>query len=351
LGFQIKNQGVGEFDMKNNKAFDGNLNSVSGEKISKPKKKNKFMTREMGLFLVILASSITLSVLTPRFLQPNNLLAVTVGLTFDLLMALGMTLILIVGGIDLSVGSILGLTGVITTLLLRSGLNIPLSILLGLGTSFLAGSTIGIGVTRFNIPPFIASLGMMSIARGAATVLTSGYFVTGLPDGYKVLGQGLWFGIPIPIWIAALLVFLFTYFLKNWGPLVKTFYIGSNPKAAELSGINVKLITYASYVICSLMAGLAAIFQTARLGMGYAQMGLGAELRAIAAAVIGGASLAGGGEGSIIGTFLGVMLLAIINNGFVLLNASIYWQGVVNGLILVIAVAVDAIRQVRMNRE
>lgn len=337
--------------MKNNRVLHDNPNPVSNEAVSKPKGKSIFVSREMGLFLIILASSILLAALTPKFLQMNNLLAVTVGLTFDLLMALGMTLILIVGGIDLSVGSILGLTGVIMTLLLRSGVNIPLAILLGLGVSFLAGSITGIGVARFNIPPFIASLGMMSIARGAATVLTSGYFVTGLPDGYKALGQGLLLGVPFPIWVAALLVFLFTYLLQNWGPLAKSFYIGSNPKAAELSGINVKLITYTSYVICSLMAGLAAIFQTARLGMGYAQMGLGAELRAIAAAVIGGGSLAGGGEGSIIGTFLGVALLAVINNGFVLLNASIYWQGVVNGLILVIAVAVDAIRQAKINKE
>lgn len=338
--------------MKSHHALSDNPNPVSNEAaVSKQKQKSVFATREMGLFLVIFASSIILSALTPRFLQANNLIAVTIGFTFDLLMALGMTLILIVGGIDLSVGSVLGLTGVITTLLLRAGVNIPCAIILGLGVSFLAGSITGIGVTRFNIPPFIASLGMMAIARGTATVLTSGYFVTGLPDAYKALGQGLLLGVPFPIWIVALLVFLFTYLLRNWGPLAKTFYIGANPKAAELSGINVNRIMYGSYVICSLMAGLAAIFQTARLGMGYAQMGLGAELRAIAAAVIGGASLAGGGEGSIIGTFFGVALLAIINNGFVLLNASIYWQGVVNGLILVIAVAVDAIRQVRTNKE
>jgi ribose transport system permease protein len=315
------------------------------------KKKSFFASREAGLLLVILMAGVLLTFFAPSFLQKKNFISVSIGLAYDLIIALGMTLILIVGGIDLSVGSVLALTGVITTLLLNADVSIPLAIILGLGSSALAGLITGLGVTRFNIPPFIASLGMMSIARGTATVLTSGYFVTNLPDSYKMIGRGVFLGIPYPIYATVFLVILFAYILKNWGPLAKTFYIGTNAKAAELSGINAKLITLSSYIICSLMAGIAALFQTARLGMGYAQMGQGAELRAIAAALIGGASLAGGGEGSVVGTFLGVVLLAVILNGFILLNVSIYWQGVVNGLILVIVVAVDAIQRAKISKE
>ena len=302
--------------------------------------------RETGLLLVVLASSVILSLLTPRFLSINNFTSIATGMSYDVIMAIGMTLVLTVGGIDLSVGSILGLTGVVTTMLLRAGVPIPLAVLVGLSLGALLGAINGTFIAKFQINPFIVTLGMMALARGASVVLTSGYFLSNLPPRYLAIGQGKWFGIPIPIYVAGLLVIVFDYLLRNWEPFHSIFYIGTNPDTAELSGMKVGTMIIVCYVISGALSALAGVFMTSRLAMGYAQFGLGAEQRAIAASVIGGASMSGG-EGSVVGAFLGVLLLAIINNGFVLLNLSVYWQGVVNGLILVLAVGVDAIRRAR----
>jgi len=303
-------------------------------------------TREMVLLLVILVASILISIISEDFLTFSNFTSIAIGMTYVVFPAIGMTLVLLLGGIDLSVGSILGLTGIITTMLLQAGVSILFAVILGLLSGTFLGFINGIFIAKFMINPFRVTLGMMAVARGLSVVLSSGYFVSNLPEGYLVIGQGKFLGIPTPIYVMILFVILFDYLLRKWGPLYKGFYIGTNADAAELSGINVSLIVIAGYVITGFLSGLAGIFMTSRLAMGYAQFGLGAELKAICAAVLGGASM-GGGEGSITGTFLGVMLLAIINNGFVLLNLSIYWQGVINGLILVIAITVDAIRRAR----
>lgn len=300
--------------------------------------------RTVILALLILVISIALTILTPAFLSSRNLTFVVTGMTYDLLMALGMTIVLLLWGIDLSVGSVLGLTAVVTTLLLQDGVGIPLAIAGGLSVSALCGATNGFFVAYLKIAPFIVTLGMMSIARGIATVLTSGYFVSGLPDEYKAIGQGELFDIPYMVYVALIIVLILAYLLRNWRPLKEAFFIGTNPEAARLTGIRVALITMGGYVFCSLMAGVAAVFMTSRLSMGFFQFGLGAELEAIAAAVIGGASLRGG-TGSIWGTTLAVLLLALINNGFVLLQGSPNWQNVITGGILIVAIMLDAYRR------
>ncbi len=313
---------------------------------------NKFLgSRNTWLAVLILVVSIGLMTQTNQFLTKTNLSTVTIGMTYDLLMASGMTLVLILGGIDLSVGSILGLTGVVTTLLMKDyGYPIPIAILLGLGVACLCGAINGFGVARLKLAPFIVTLGMMSVARGVATVLTQGYFVSPLPSGYLNIGQGAIAGIPYPILFVIPTLLIFDYLLRNWKPLNQMFYIGSNPPAARLSGIRVAWLTFFGYVISGLMAGIAAIFMTSRLAMGFFQFGLGSELTAIAASVIGGASLTGG-TGNIMGTFLGVFLLALIRNGFVLLQGDPNWQNVVSGAILVTALMVDAYRRRKESRE
>jgi ribose/xylose/arabinose/galactoside ABC-type transport system permease subunit len=303
-------------------------------------------TRETGLALLVLAAAAGLAVVQPRFLSASNLLSLGTGMIYDLPVAAGMTLVLILGGIDLSVGAVLGLTGVVTAMCLRSGLPVPLSILAGVVTAGGAGALNGLLVARLRLAPFIVTLGTMSVARGTATVLTSGYFLSGLPAGYVAIGRGQLFGIPYPIFAVVGVLAAFHVLLKRWRPLHEAFYVGHNPAAAALSGIAVRRLVFAGYVTSALLAGLAALFMTARLAMGYSRFGEMAELRAIAAAVLGGASFSGG-TGSILGTALGVLLLAVILNGFVLLNLSVYWQGVVSGLILVAAIAVDAVRRRR----
>jgi ribose transport system permease protein len=308
-------------------------------------------SRKASLLLVIIAACIGLSILKPgAFLAHKNFEAIATGMIYDLLLASGMTLVLILGGIDLSVGSVLALTGVVTTMLLQRGVNVPAAVLLGFLLSMCAGAINGLCVARLKIAPFIVTLATMSVARGAALVLTSGYYVSGLPDGYIQISRGELLGVPYPIYIVIIVLIIFDYLLRNWKPLNQSFYIGNNIDAATMSGIRVVLITFAGYVICSLFAGIAAVFMTSRLAMGYSGFGLMSELRAIAAAVIGGASLTGG-TGSVLGTCLGVLLLAIINNGFVLLHGSPNWQQVVSGAILIVAVGVDVYRRRKERKE
>lgn len=306
--------------------------------------------RTTALLLLILSLSTLLSIAKPEFLTRTNLTTVAMGMTYDLLMACGMTLVLIAGGIDLSVGAVLGLTGIVTTLLLQSGWSIPLAVAGGLVVAVLCGAANGIGVARLKLPPFIVTLGVMSVTRGIATVLTSGYFVSRLPESYLQIGQGTFLDIPYPVLFVIPTVLILDYLLRNWRPLKQLYYVGHNPEAARLSGVRVGWLQFATFVISAVLAGIAAIFMTSRLAMGFFQFGLGSELTAIAAAVIGGASLTGG-HGNILGTFLGVTLLALINNGFVLLNGSPNWQNVVSGVILVMALVVDAYTRRRAVRE
>ena len=314
-----------------------------------------FKSRTTTLLIINLAVAASLAVLQPRFLAPENLTSIFMGMTYDLLMAMGMTLVLILGGIDLSVGSVLGLSGVVTTMLLSNhimsvAIPVPVAVMAGLLVAITCGAINGFGVAKLKIAPFIMTLGMFTIARGLATVLTLGWYVSGLPDAYLTIGQGAVFGLPFPIITALIILIGFSYLLKNWKPLNQAFFIGQNPNAAALSGIRVTLVTFFGYVISSLLAGVAAIFMTSRLAMGFFQFGLGSELNAIAGAVIGGASFAGG-SGNLLGTFLGVLLLALIRNGFVLLNGSPNWQGVVSGAIVFLAIAVDAYRRRKETRE
>lgn len=310
--------------------------------------------RRSTLLLAILLVSVILAILRPQFLNKENLTSVLMGMTYDLFMAMGMTLVLTLGGIDLSVGSVLGLTGVVTTMLISKHMgtevSAPLAVLIGLGVAATCGAVNGLAVARLKIAPFVVTLAMMAIARGIATVLTSGWYISGLPDGYVSIGQGTLGGVPYPVYIALSVLFVFTCLLGRWKPLNQAFYIGSNPQAAALSGIRVSLVTFFGYVISSLLSGVAAIFMTSRLAMGFFQFGLGAELNAIAAAVIGGASFAGG-EGDLLGTFLAVLLIAVINNGFVLLKGDPNWKALVQGSIVFVAIAIDAYRRRRGTRD
>ena len=264
--------------------------------------------RTTTLLLINLAVAAFLAMVQPRFLDPENLTSLVMGMTYDLLMAMGMTLILILGGIDLSVGSVLGLAGVVVTMLLSNHIMpvpvpVPLAILAGMAVAALCGAFNGFGVARLKIAPFIVTLSMFAIARGIATVLTSGWYISGLPESYLVIGQGAVLGIPLPVIITLSILVVFGLLLSRWKPLNQAYFIGQNPNAAALSGIRVTLVTFVAYIISSLLAGLAGVFMTSRLAMGFFQFGLGSELNAIAGAVIGGASFAGG-SGTLLGTFL-----------------------------------------------
>jgi ribose transport system permease protein len=300
-------------------------------------------SREGALLLVIVVACATLAWLRPQFLAPDNLRAVATGTIYDLPLAGGMTIVLVTGGIDLSVGAVLALTGVCVTLLLASGLPVPAAVAAGFILAAGVGVVNGVLAARFALPPFIVTLGTMSIARGTAAVLTSGYMISGLPESYVAFGRARWLGIPVPLVVTVLLLATLDLLLRRWRPLHDAFYVGQNTAAARLSGIDVARVTISAYVLSAVLAAVSAAFMTARLGMGYARFGDLAELRAIAAAVLGGASFSGG-SGSVAGSALGVLLLAVILNGFVLLDFSIYWQSVASGVILVVAITVDHLR-------
>jgi len=249
-------------------------------------------SRETSLGFVIIVVGVVLALLRPEaFLSWANAEAVANGMVYDLLLATGMTLVLILWGIDLSVGSVLALSSVITALLLRAGVPISLSILLGLTSSAACGFINGYMVARYKIAPFIVTLSMMAIARGMATVLTSGYYLSGLPEAFRAIGRSRVLGFPIPLLLVILILAALGVLLSRWRYLHQMYFVGSNPEAAKLSGLQTQKIIIAGYVISSTLAGIAAVFMTSRLSMGFAGFGLQAELRAIAAAVLGGRAL------------------------------------------------------------
>ncbi|MDR1613519.1 MAG: ABC transporter permease [Planctomycetota bacterium] len=308
-------------------------------------------SREVTLLIVIAAVALLLSVFRPEaFLDWKNFEAIANGMVYDLLMATGLTLVLMAGGIDLSVGSVLALTGVATTLMMKEGVSVVLAIPLGLLIAALIGAFSGFFVAQARIAPFIVTLAVMSIARGAALVLTSGYYVSALPEPYLELSRAKVLYIPLPFLITVVFLIVVELLIRYWRPLHQAFYIGMNYEAARLAGMPVRLVILSVFVISAVAAGMAALFMTSRLGMGFSGFGMQAEMRAIAAAVIGGASMSGG-SGSVFGAALGVVLLALINNGFVLLNGSPNWQQAVSGLILLAAVAVDAFRRRKERQE
>lgn len=300
--------------------------------------------REVALLAVIALTAGVLAIVRPEFLRVSNLVSIGTSITYDLPLAAGMTVVLIVGGIDLSVGAVLALSGIVTTLALQAGVPVPLAIGAGLLIAGLCGAFNGLMVARLRLQPFIVTLGTMSLARGAAVLLTSGYMVSGLPAGYLAIGRADFLGAPATVWLVSALLLSMHLLLVRWRPLHDMFYVGQNREAARLAGFRVWHLTAAAYIISALCAALAAIIMTSRLGMGYSRFGELAELRAIAAAVLGGATFSGG-SGSIVGATLGVLLLAIILNAFVLLNLSIFWQSFAIGAVLLLAIAVDAARR------
>jgi ribose transport system permease protein len=314
-------------------------------------------SRELLLVLINAVIFAVLATLRPdAFPTWTNLKAVLSLMTYDLLLAVAMTTVLIVRGLDLSVGSVLALTTVVMAMLMRQGTPVPLALAAGLGTALACGLINGGLIAKVKILPFLVTLGMMSIARGVATVLTTGQYISfpqaapwftqfGRYEFRLPIGDRL-YGVSLPLLIVLAVIFVFALLLSRWAPLRRAFYVGESPEAARLSGINVDRITMTAYVVAALFVWIAAVLMTSANRIGYANYGIGAELRALAAAVVGGASMAGG-AGSIFGSFLGVLMLALIGNGFVLLNGNPNWQQSTIGLVLIAAVGFDALRTYR----
>jgi len=263
---------------------------------------------------------------------------------FTMIGAIGMTFVLITGGLDLSVGSVLALGGVATGLAFQAGLPTPVAILIGIFIGVVIGCINGLMVTRAKIPPLIVTLGMMYIARGIVSVLTKGTPIYPLPEGFQALEQTRFFTIPAIVFIA-LSIAIIAHFILSKTPFGRSVYaVGGNAEAARISGINNRKIVFSAYLIASTLAAFTGIFVAARLGSATATAGTGFELTVICAAIIGGTSNFGG-LGSIIGTVFGALFMEILSNSLTLMRIPVYWQLLVVGFILILAVWVDQYRR------
>jgi ribose transport system permease protein len=308
------------------------------------------LTKLQSLVALILMAA-ALSLATDRFLTVENGVNVLRQISVNLCLSIGMTMIIIAGGIDLSVGSVLALSGAVAAGLLKSGVSLtPLGVALeftplgaivaGIVVGAALGAFNGLAITRFALPPFVATLGMLSIARGLTMLWTGGHPVTTLGEDFGFLGTGLHLGVPMPVWIAGALAALFTLVTRRTRFGRHLYAVGGNERAAALSGLNVQRIKLAVYTLGGALAGVAGLLTAARLDSATPNAGVGYELDSIAAVVIGGTSLSGG-RGSIIGTVLGCLIIGVLNNGLVLLEVSPFWQQVVKGFVILAAVAID----------
>ena len=301
----------------------------------------------LALALMILA----LALMSDNFLTVDNSLNVLRQICVNLCLSIGMTIIILSGGIDLSVGSMLALSGAVAAGLLKNGLVIPgtdvfieVTVSGAMCVGVLVGTVLGwfngFVITRFQLPPFVATLGMLSIARGLTMLWTGGFPITRLGDAFGFIGSGQLLGLPMPVWISGALVAVFILVMKRTRFGRHVYAVGGSERAARLSGLNVRQIKLIVYMIGGGLAGVAGLLVTARLDSATPNAGLSYELDSIAAVVIGGTSL-NGGRGSIMGTVLGCLIIGVLNNGLVLLEVSPFWQQVVKGVVILAAVAID----------
>ena len=297
----------------------------------------------VGIILVMFIIMIGLTLLTPNFMTFNNIISVLRQISNNVFLALGMTLVIILGGIDLSVGSIVALSGTITVgMMVNSGLPMPAAILIGLLLGGLVGLINGGIVAVFNVPAFIVTLATMNIAKGIAYIYTGGQSTRITNDAFAMLGTGYLFGIiPLPVVYMLILIVVFIILLGKTKFGTYVYAVGGNRESARLSGVPIKKIEVLVFTISGLLSAFAGIVLAARMYSGQPNAGDGYEMDAIAACVLGGVSMSGG-VGHISGTIFGAIVIGIISNGLNLMGVSSFWQLVVKGLIILAAIILDS---------
>lgn len=302
--------------------------------------------REAAVIFIIILVGAIISMFSPHFLTEENLMSTAIGLSAEGIIAVGMTIALVSGGFDFSVGSVMSLSGIMAGALYLAGINIWVACIIALVVGTIFGFMNGFFIGRIGLNPFITTLAVMEITRGFSYVLNQGSPISlfGVSKYFVFLGQGKILGIPFIVAIFIIIAIIGDFMLRKSEPVRKVFYTGSNEKAAILSGINTSRVKIWVYMLVAFLSSIAGILTLARFTVAAPTTGLGADvsMRSISAAVIGGASLSGG-EGTILGSVLGIILLNIINNGLILLNIPVYWQDFINGVILITAVTVDYI--------
>ncbi len=306
------------------------------------------LTGATGPLVGLLVLCIFLSISTDAFLSLRNGLNILDQITVLGIMAVGMTFVILIGGIDLSVGSVLALSMMVMGWTANiAGMPMPLAVVFALAASAVSGLLVGLLVTMFRVPAFIATLAMMSAARGVANMITDGQQIVGFPDWFTMLAIDRHFGILTATVFLMLAVVLAAWVFLHFRAEGRMLYaVGGNPEVARLAGINTQVVTIAVYVVSAVLAGLAGIVLAARLDSVQPSSGFGYELDTIAAVVIGGTSLSGG-AGGIGGTLIGVLIIGVLRNGLNLLNVSPFLQQVIIGVVIVLAVGAETIRRRR----
>lgn len=316
-------------------------NSIEKKNVITPKVFLSQYGTVIGLILVI----VVIACLKPKFLGLENILNVLRQSSINGLLAIGMTFVVLTGGIDLSVGSIVGASGIFAALLAQNH-NLPwfIPVFAGVAIGFVLGSINGFIIAVLKVPAFIATLGMLSVARGITYMASDARPVPGLSEGFLKIGGGSFLGVPIPVYIlvGVLIICFLLLYRCPYGRYV--FATGGNAMAARVSGVKVKTIIWSAYMIAGTLSGLAGVILTSRVTSGLAASGQNYETDAIAAVVIGGTSLAGG-RGRLWGTIIGFLIMAVMNNGLDMMAVSSYWQLVIKGTIIVVAVMLDSLNE------
>ena len=299
--------------------------------------------RESGIFLALLGLMILITGFQPNFANPHNLYLVSRQIALTAIVALGVLFVILTAGIDLSVGSNVGLSGFICGLTMAAGVHPLLAVAAGLLTGAAVGALNGAVVAYLRVTPFIVTLGMLGVARGVVLVLKHGDSIREISTSFIDFGNGSLFGISVPVLLfvaiagVAYLVLQYTAFGR------RIYAIGGNEQAAALSGINTRKVKFLTYIICGTLSAVTGMLFVARFQSAQADAGKGLELDAIAATVIGGTSLMGG-EGSVVGVLIGAVMMGVIRNGLVLVEVSSYWQELIIGAIIVLAAILDVVR-------
>ena len=298
--------------------------------------------QDYGSFIALIFLVIVIGAISPDFRTVNNFLSLLRQSAINGLIAFGMTCVILTGGIDLSVGSVLALTSIICAHTIKIGLPAPLSMLIALIFGIILGTISGLMVTKSRLQPFIATLITMTGYRGLTMILSGGKPISRLGNNLLLnqIGKGSFLGIPIPVWILIIFFAIFLFVLKKTVLGRQIYATGSNAKAAELAGININNIKLIVYAVSGFMASLSGLILVSRLGSAQPTLGSGYELDAIAAVALGGTSMTGG-RGKITGTLIGILIIAVLNNGLNIIGVSSYYQDVVKDLVIFLAVISD----------
>lgn len=312
----------------------------------------RFLAEDGMRLAIILIFMVGMSIATPYFMQMKNMMNILQNISLQGITAIGMTMVIITGGIDISVGGVMAFSVWVSASLMKGGLNWGLACLVALCIAAVCGAINAFSIGVMRIPPMIASLAMMNMTRGLQTVISRGTTLTGLPEGFLVIGQGMVFDIiPLPAIFIVLLYVLAALFMSKTITGRNIYAVGGNPEAARVAGIKNTRVLFFAYITCSVFATIAGLIFISRTNSAPSTVGTNLEMKAIMAAVIGGTSVTFGGKGKIMGTFLGVIIVGLITNALDLLGVSAYYQQFIQGVLVLLVVFLEAIRSNRAARQ